>query len=55
MEQSQVEILLIEDNPDEAELLIRCLKGHNLANKLLHIDDGEEVLEFIFSTGRYAD
>jgi len=50
-----VEILLIEDNPDEAQLTIRSLKGHNLANRLMHIDDGEEALEFIFSTGKYAD
>src|SRR4051794_33220050 len=55
MEQHQVEILLIEDNPNEAELTILSLKKHHLANKLMHIDDGEEALEFIFSTGRYAD
>jgi two-component system response regulator len=54
MEHHEVEILLIEDNPEEAELTIRGLKKYNLANKLLHIDDGEEALEFIFSTGRYA-
>jgi len=55
MEHHEVEILLIEDNPEEAELTIRGLKKYNLANKLLHIDDGEEALEFIFSTGRYAE
>ncbi|MES1214684.1 MAG: response regulator [Bacteroidota bacterium] len=55
MEHNQIEILLIEDNPHEAELTIRSLKKHNLANKLLHIDDGEEALEFIFSKGRYAN
>jgi len=55
MEQYHVEILLIEDNPDEAQLTIRSLKSHNLANRLLHIDDGEEALDFIFSTGKYAD
>jgi len=55
LEFTQVEILLIEDNPYEAELTIRSLKKHNLANKLLHIDDGEEALEFIFSKGRYAE
>ena len=55
MEQEPVEILLIEDNPDEAQLTIRSLKSHNLANRLLHIDDGEEALEFIFSTGKYTE
>ena|ERR1700739_3998309 len=54
MEQ-QVEILLVEDNPFEAELTIRTLKTHNLANKLLHIDDGEEAMDFIFSRGKYKD
>jgi len=53
MDQDPVEILLIEDNPDEAQLTIRSLKNHNLANRLMHIDDGEEALEFIFSTGKY--
>lgn len=54
MEQKDVEILFIEDNPHEAELTIRSLKQHNLANKLKHIDDGEEALDFIFSKGKYG-
>ena len=44
-----VEILLIEDNPDDAGLTIRALKKHNLANNLLHLHDGEEALNFLFS------
>jgi two-component system response regulator len=44
-----VEILLIEDNPDDAELTIRALKKHKLANHLLHLHDGEEALNFLFS------
>jgi two-component system response regulator len=44
-----VEILLIEDNPDDAELAIRALKKHNLANHLLHLHDGEDALNFLFS------
>jgi two-component system, response regulator len=54
MEQYDVDILLIEDNHDEAELAIRSLKKNNLANRLKHIDDGAEALDFIFSTGQYA-
>jgi len=54
MEPNEVEILLVEDNPHEAALTIRSLKKHNLANKLLHIDDGAEALDFIFSKGKYA-
>ena len=52
---TEVEILLIEDNPEEAELTIRSLRKQNLANRLLHIDDGAEALDFIFSKGKYAD
>jgi len=48
MEQREIEILLIEDNPDEAELTIRSLKKHNLANKLMHLDDGADALAFLF-------
>jgi len=47
MEQYQVEILLIEDNPHEAELTILSLKKHHLANKLMHIDDGAEALDYL--------
>ena len=54
MENGEVEVLLIEDNHHEAELTIRSLKKHNLANRLLHIDDGEEALDLIFSRGKYS-
>ncbi|MFN3403936.1 MAG: response regulator [Cytophagaceae bacterium] len=49
MNKSIVEILLIEDNHDDAGLTIRALKKHNLSNNLLHIDDGEEALNYLFS------
>jgi len=52
MVHEEIEILLIEDNPMEAELTIRGLKKHNLANKLLHIDDGEEAMNFLFAKTR---
>lgn len=55
MEVNDVEILLIEDNQHEAELTIRGLRKQNLANKLLHIDDGEEALDFVFARGKYAN
>ncbi len=50
----EVEILLVEDNPTDAELAIRALKKSNLANKLVWVKDGAEALEFIFGTGAYA-
>ena len=55
MDHNQVEILFVEDNLYEAELTIRSLKKHNLANKLKHIDDGAEALDFIFAKGAYLD
>lgn len=48
MEQSIAEILLIEDNPNDAELTIRALKKNNLANNLLHLEDGREALDFLY-------
>jgi two-component system response regulator len=44
-----VEILLVEDNPNDAELVIRALKKNNLSNNLLHLQDGEEAINYIFS------
>lgn len=49
MQTNVVEILLVEDNPDDAGLTIRALKKHNLSNHLLHLQDGEEALNFLFS------
>ena len=43
-----VEILLIEDNPNDVELTTRALKKHNLANKLHVVKDGAEALEYFF-------
>jgi two-component system response regulator len=43
-----VEILLIEDNMDDAGLTIRTLQKHHLANHLLHLQDGEEALRYLF-------
>ena len=53
MENSQVEILLVEDNLDDAELAIHALRKKNLANKVTHVTDGEEALDFLFGTGKY--
>jgi two-component system, response regulator len=44
-----IEILLVEDNPDDAELIIRTLRKNNLANHLIHKEDGQEALDFLFS------
>lgn len=49
-----VELLLVEDSDTDAELCIRALKRHNLANRLEWVKDGAEALAFLFGTGSYA-
>jgi two-component system, response regulator len=51
----QAEILLVEDNPEDAEMTLRALRKRNLANHLHWVKDGEEALEYLFCTGRYAE
>jgi len=50
-----VEILIVEDNPHDAELTLRALRKNNLANKVYVVEDGAEALDFIFCKGKYAD
>ncbi|MBU2492402.1 MAG: response regulator [Bacteroidetes bacterium] len=51
---SQIEILLVEDNPNDVELTLRALKKNNIANNIVVVPDGEEALEFIFAKGKYV-
>jgi two-component system response regulator len=48
MDNREFNILLIEDDADDAELTIHALKKHEWVNPILHIDDGEKALEFLF-------
>lgn len=50
-----VEILLVEDNPNDAELALRALKKNNLANHVVVVTDGEEALNFMFARGNNED
>ncbi len=52
---NEVEILLVEDNPNDAELALRALKKNNLANNVIRVCDGEEALDFIFARGQFKD
>jgi two-component system, response regulator len=55
MDLEEANILLVEDNPTDAELTMRALKKNNLANQVVWVKDGAEALEFIFATGRYSE
>ncbi len=54
MADEQVEILLAEDNPEDAEMTMRALRRNNLANKVHWVKDGAEALDYLFCTGGHA-
>ncbi|MBI4492017.1 MAG: response regulator [Chloroflexi bacterium] len=55
MAEEPVEILLVEDNPNDVELTLHALRRYHLANRIHVVGDGAEALEFIFCTGSYAE
>lgn len=48
-------ILLVEDDPAHAELVIRSLGGHSLTGEIIHVSDGEAALDYLFRRGAYQD
>ena len=54
MSSNDVEILLVEDNPDDMELALHALRREKLANNIEVARDGAEALDFIFCRGNYA-
>lgn len=50
-----VEVLLVEDNPNDVKLTLRALRKHNLAHQVMVVKDGAQALEFIFATGAYSE
>jgi two-component system response regulator len=54
-ESVEVEILLVEDNMADAELALHAFKKHKIANHVLHVQDGAEALDFLFSRGAYSN
>jgi two-component system, response regulator len=56
MEQfEQIEILLVEDNPLDAELTMTALKSERVANNITWVKDGEQALDYLFRRGAFAD
>ncbi len=52
---NEIQILLVEDNKSDAQLTIRALGKHNLANNLVHLFDGAQALDFLFGEGEYEN
>ena len=50
-----VDVLLVEDNPHDAELTIRALRKQQMANKVFLVEDGAEALDFVFCRGKYKE
>ena len=55
MEGEPLVILLVEDNPDHTELIVRSLQDHRVANRIFHVPDGEAALDYLFRRGEYED
>lgn len=53
-ELTDADIVLVEDNPNDAEITIRSLKKHHLANKLVWLKDGVEALDYLLARGEYS-
>jgi two-component system response regulator len=49
-----LDILIVEDNPEDAELTVRALKARHLANRITLAEDGALALDFVFCRGRFA-
>ncbi len=54
MNTTKVEIVIVEDDPNDAELITRVLGKHNLSDRLILLKDGAEALDFLFFQGAYA-
>ncbi|MBL4693594.1 MAG: response regulator [Magnetovibrio sp.] len=48
-------ILLVEDNPDHADLVMRSLEDHKMSNKIFHVSDGEAAIDYLQRKGEYSD
>ena len=52
--EGSVDILMVEDNPDDEKLTLRALSKHHVTNRIHVVRDGQEALDYVFCTGPYA-
>ena len=55
MKYEKYDIVMVEDNPNDAELMIRALRSNKIVNSLIVLEDGEQALDYFFCDGQYAD
>jgi len=55
IQEKAVDILLVEDDANDAALTLRALKQRNVGDRVFHVIDGDEALEFIFATNLYGE
>ena len=55
MIQDLLNILLVEDNPDDVELALHALKKNNIVNHVEVVRDGQEALDYLFYKGKYSN
>lgn len=53
MNSDTTEILIVEDNPNDAQLTMRSLKKNNLANHIMHVSDGQTAVDYLFGEAEY--
>lgn len=52
---TMLDIILVEDNPADAEMTLDALTGNNLANRVQVLTDGRKAVDYIFGEGKYKD
>ena len=55
MKGEPIVILLVEDDPAHAEIVRRNFENSLIANRVIHVSDGQEALDYLFRAGRYSD
>jgi len=55
MKGAPIIILLVEDDPAHAEIVLRNFKDFNMANRIIHVEDGQAALDYLYRRGEFSD